>query len=112
MSTTPTTLYVRYKGWAVVRIPTDPDPSDEPNGASGYTFAFAGEPRLDRIFRLQPDAPYVRPGPGLNGSDAWPWGVEVFDAEVEHADGSRATWPALEQPPEAGPGIGLDLDQN
>lgn len=88
------TLYIRYKGWAVVRIPTDPDPSDEPNGASGYTFAFAGEPRLDRIFRLQPAPEYVRPGPDLNGQP-WPWGVTVFDAEVEHADGTLEKRPEM-----------------
>ncbi len=95
MSATPSTLYIRYKGWAVARLPTDPDPSDEPYGASGYTFAFAGEPRLDRIFRLQPEPQYVRPGPGLGDCEAWPWGVEVFDAIVGHSDGTRSPLPEL-----------------
>ncbi len=41
-------LVVRFRGWCTIRLPTDPDPSDEPRGASGYTFAFSGEPDLDR----------------------------------------------------------------
>ena len=35
-------------------LPTDPDPSDEPRGVSGYVRAVAGEPDLDRVIRLQP----------------------------------------------------------
>ena len=95
MSATPQTLYIRYKGWAVVRIPTDPDPSYEPNGASGYTFAFAGEPRLDRIFRLQPTAEYVRPGPNYPDGNPWPWGVKTYDVELGFSDGRRIPVPEL-----------------
>ena len=50
-------LILAFEGWCSLRLPTDPDPSDEPRGISGYTFAFAGEPDLDRILNLQP-----RPG--------------------------------------------------
>lgn len=49
------TLIVSFAGWCLLRLPTDPDPSDEPRGVSGYTFAFAGEPDLDRVIRFQPD---------------------------------------------------------
>ena len=49
-------LIVGFEGWIVLRLPTDPDPSDEPRGVSGYTFAFAGEPDLDRVLYLQPPA--------------------------------------------------------
>jgi hypothetical protein len=38
---------------------TDPDPTDEKRGVSGYTFAFAGEPDLDNIIHFQPDEPGV-----------------------------------------------------
>jgi hypothetical protein len=38
----------KTRGWG-------PDPSDEPRGVSGYTFALAGEPDLDRLLHLQPD---------------------------------------------------------
>jgi hypothetical protein len=50
-------LVLEFAGWCSLRLPTDPDPSDEPRGVSGYTFAFAGEPDLDRVLNLQP-----RPG--------------------------------------------------
>jgi hypothetical protein len=45
---------LEFSGWAQCRLPTDPDPSNEPRGVSGYTFALAGEPDLDRIIRFQP----------------------------------------------------------
>src|SRR5262245_38929497 len=41
-------------GWFQVRLASDPAPSDEPRGVSGYACAVAGEPNLDRIIRLQP----------------------------------------------------------
>jgi hypothetical protein len=46
-------LVLAFEGWCSLRLPTDPDPSDEPRGISGYTFAFAGEPDLDRILNMQ-----------------------------------------------------------
>jgi hypothetical protein len=71
-------LILQFEGWCQIRQATDPDPSDEPRGGSGYTFAFGDEPDLDRIVRLQPsdDVP-VR-------SHGWPIGVTVTDA-VRHA---------------------------
>lgn len=48
------TLILQFAGWCLIRLPTDPDPPDEPRGVSGYTFAFAGEPDLDRVIHLQP----------------------------------------------------------
>ena len=46
-------LVLEFEGWCSLRLPTDPDPSDEPRGISGYTFAFAGEPDFDRVLNLQ-----------------------------------------------------------
>jgi len=48
-------LIISFAGWCMLRLATDPDPSDEPRGVSGYTFAFAGEPDLARIIRFRPD---------------------------------------------------------
>ncbi len=45
-------LFVNFAGYFQTRLPTDPDPTDEPRGVSGYTFALAGEPNFDRIIRL------------------------------------------------------------
>lgn len=47
------TLIIQFDGWCLIRLATDPDPPDEPRGVSGYTFAFAGEPDLDRVIHLQ-----------------------------------------------------------
>jgi hypothetical protein len=46
-------LILEFEGWCSLRLPTDPDPSDDPRGISGYTFAFAGEPDFDRVLNLQ-----------------------------------------------------------
>lgn len=48
------TLILQFEGWIIIRQPTDPDPTDESRGVSGYTFAFAGEPDLNRVLYLQP----------------------------------------------------------
>jgi hypothetical protein len=48
-------LYLSFEGYFQMRMATDPDPSDEPRGVSGYTFALAGEPDLDNLLHLQPD---------------------------------------------------------
>jgi hypothetical protein len=47
-------LALAFDGWAQCRLATDPDPADEPRGVSGWTFALAGEPDLDRVLRFQP----------------------------------------------------------
>jgi hypothetical protein len=46
-------LTLTFEGWFQCRLATDPDPSDEPRGVSGWTFAVAGEEDLDRVIRLQ-----------------------------------------------------------
>jgi hypothetical protein len=46
-------LTLSFEGWFQCRLATDPDPSDEPRGVSGWTFAVAGEEDLDRVIRLQ-----------------------------------------------------------
>lgn len=45
-------LALHYEGWCQIRLATNPDPTDEPRGASGYSFALAGEPDLDRCVRF------------------------------------------------------------
>src|SRR3712207_1058344 len=68
-------LSLKFEGWFECRLATDPDPTDEPRGVSGWTFAVAGEPDLDRIIRLQPQGAVNRPfGP--------PVGVRVTAVSV------------------------------
>jgi hypothetical protein len=49
------TLTLEFEGYFQMRMATDPDPTDELRGVSGYTFALAGEPDLDATTHLQPD---------------------------------------------------------
>jgi hypothetical protein len=44
-------ITLELTGWIQVRLATNPDPTDEPRGISGYTFALPGEADLDRIVR-------------------------------------------------------------
>ena len=82
-------LVLQFEGWCVIRLPTDPDPPDEPRGVSGYTFAFAGEPDFDRIVHLQPPADWV---PRSHGPDK----LGVFVADAKRVDTSgEAKLPAL-----------------
>jgi hypothetical protein len=48
-------MEVFFEGRFMCRIATDPDPTIEARGASGYTMALPGEPPLDQIIRFQPD---------------------------------------------------------
>lgn len=50
-----TSLAIHYEGYWQCRQATDPDPSRDPRGASGYTFAIGAENDLDQIIRLQMD---------------------------------------------------------
>lgn len=54
-----TSLILEFGGWAMIRLPTDPDPMDETRGVSGYSFAFGNEPDLDRVVHLQPDSNFT-----------------------------------------------------
>lgn len=45
------TLY--FEGYFTCRIATDPDPTNEERGTSGYTMALVDEDKLDQVIRLQ-----------------------------------------------------------
>lgn len=46
-------IALTFGGWFQCRLSTDPDPSDEPRGVTGWTFAWPGEPDLDRIISFR-----------------------------------------------------------
>ena len=48
-------LSLGFEGWFECRLATDPDPSDEPRGVSGWTYAVGDEKDLDRVIRTQPE---------------------------------------------------------
>ena len=52
-------LRLEIEGYFQMRMATDPDPTDEKRGVSGYTFALAGEPDFDAKVHFQPDEPGV-----------------------------------------------------
>ena len=52
-------LLLEFAGYFQMRMATDPDPTNELRGVSGYTFALAGEPDLDATVHLQPWEPGV-----------------------------------------------------
>jgi hypothetical protein len=52
-------LVLGFGGYFQLRMATDPDPTDDPRGMSGYTFALPGEPDFDGILHFQPDEPGV-----------------------------------------------------
>lgn len=82
-------LLVQLDGWCLIRLATDPDPPDEPRGVSGYTFAFAGEPDLDRVIHLQPPDGFV---PRSHGPE-----IGVFVRQASRVDATGSTGiPALE----------------
>ena len=60
-------LALDFEGWFQCRLATDPDPSDELRGVSGWTFAMAGEEDLDRIIRLQEPVSPRSCGPEVGG---------------------------------------------
>lgn len=83
------TLVLEFEGWCLLRLPTDPDPSDEPRGVSGYTFAFAGEPDLDRVLHLQPPSDFT---PRSHSPEL---GVRVRSAVRTEPGGAAAEVPSL-----------------
>jgi hypothetical protein len=73
-------ITLNFEGWFQCRLATDPDPSDEPRGVSGWTFAVAGEEDLDRVIRLQQPVSPRSPGPGFPESKV---GVVVRSVTVD-----------------------------
>jgi hypothetical protein len=82
-------LIVDFEGYFQDRMTTDPDPTDEKRGVSGYTFAFAGEPDLDNIVHFQPDEP------GVVERDFGPYGGPKVGVTVRRATRDGAEVPEL-----------------
>lgn len=99
------TLSLAFEGYYQYRAPTDPDPTDEPRGVSGYTFAVAGEPDLDGLMHFQPDEPGVyerafgppgTPGPrvGVRVTRAQRWDDQALTlTDVPELVGARLALP-------------------
>jgi hypothetical protein len=85
-------IQLQFEGWFECRLATDPDPSDEFRGISGWTFAVAGEPDLDRIIRFQPEESVDRMKKvGVKVTKVWENGILdsshiLLDAKVNLLD--------------------------
>lgn len=53
-------LELQFEGFFMCRIATDPDPTNEERGVSGYTMALVTENPLDQVIRLQADKKFVK----------------------------------------------------
>ena len=87
-----------FQGWFQCRLATDPDPYDEPRGVSGYVHAYAGEPDLDRVLRLQAP-PFVRahgPPVGVRVHRVWRDGQEEDEHPLEGASVELVEEPKFE----------------
>jgi hypothetical protein len=82
-------LILDFEGWFQYRATTDPDPTDDARGVSGYTFALAGEPDLDGIVHFQPDEP------GVCERDFGPEGGPKVGVTVRKAQRDGASVPKL-----------------
>lgn len=60
-------LELEFGGYFMSRLATDPDPTGEKRGISGYTMALVSEPPLDQVIRLQ-----LEPASGLRVRDPGP----------------------------------------
>lgn len=87
-------LILSYEGWYQCRLPTDPDPTDEPWGITGGTFAGPGEPQLDRVIRLNDPValrfPFTEDGFGVK--------VRQVFHRTHAADGTPVNTPLPDHP--------------
>jgi hypothetical protein len=82
-------LELEFGGYFMARLATDPDPTTEERGISGYTMALASEPPLDQVLRLQLD-----PATGLRVRDpAGDLGIQV-GVNVRHVRFDGRAYPA------------------
>jgi hypothetical protein len=54
------TLDINFEGYFMCRIATDPDPTNEERGMSGYTMALVNEDPLDQVVRLQASTDWLK----------------------------------------------------
>lgn len=57
MTTIAKLLEIQFQGYFMCRIATDPDPTNEQRGVSGYTLSLITEDPLDQVIRTQVDDP-------------------------------------------------------
>lgn len=81
-TTTQNYLYLHFEGYFQCRLATDPDPTREPRGVSGYTYALAGEDDLDQVIFLQGEQ--IDPRNYRESFPAYPGPQEDMGVKVTH----------------------------
>lgn len=81
-----TNLRIHFGGYWQCRQATDPDPSDEPRGVSGYTFAVGHENDFDQVICLQREQ--IANEDFREQPDDRKFGVYATDAEIIADDGT------------------------
>jgi hypothetical protein len=89
------TIDLGFEGYFMCRLTTDPDPTDEKRGVSGYTLALASEDDLDNWIQLNPSPSYIdrnlrEPGKTLIARGVLVLGVKVTGVQVNGQDHKRA----------------------
>jgi len=92
------TLVLTFGGYFQLRMATDPDPTDDPRGMSGYTFALPGEPDFNGILHFQPDEPGVWERNFGNDAFAPRVGVTVASATLRGAQAPAFVGARLSMP--------------
>jgi len=88
---TPKLLEIAYQGYFMCRLATDPDPTNEERGMSGYTMALASEDRLDQVIRLQVTPEFLaRNGRKPLGEMGFTIGVNVVGVRFDGKPSSAA----------------------
>jgi hypothetical protein len=94
-------ITLNFEGYVQCRLATDPDPTDERRGVSGYTFALPGEPDLDWTIYTQPGKGVVerigvtdrkvgvKVTSGFCGTEAIQQGHPLYNAPIHLDDGPR-----------------------
>ena len=79
-------LELTFGGCFSCRLATDPDPTRETRGVSGYTYALEGEPDLDAIIKLQEDQLCDGERRRANHNPFHKVGVTVTEAKLSNGD--------------------------
>ncbi|HEU0299729.1 MAG TPA: hypothetical protein VFR37_09750 [Longimicrobium sp.] len=85
-------LELDFGGYFMARLATDPDPTGEERGISGYTMALVSEPPLDQTIRLQLD-----PASGLRVRDHGPDDPVTVGVNVREVRFDGKPYPAGEK---------------
>ena len=104
-------LEIKFQGYFLCRLATDPDPTNEQLGVSGYTMALATEDPLDQVIRTQVDPEFEKRHLRERDRQGLRVGVDVYEVTYDGKDYEDAReqlvgaklWLQGKNPPFSGP---------